>query len=237
MADTNALVALEDVVTRYLLKYKKSTEDYTIYAEHAANCIRDFQVYDGVKYRSEKVTVSALGIIEMPTDLITLGGISVARNGEWWSFTERPKMVNTTTTTDDVEGHDSDFGEGETLKDNKTYTYGAKGAVNAYYYAVDWDARRIFCDGIVSDTVLLKYVSSGIDTSEDTYIPEMLTPVVDNYLLWKETYWIPALVRERPLREKDYNNERLKVRNVLRAMTADQWRDILWGSFTQVPKR
>jgi hypothetical protein len=146
-------------------------------------------------------------------------------------------MINTTTTTDDVEGHDSDFGEGVALLDNKTYTYGSKGAVNPYYFKLDWNARRIFCDGIKSDTVVLKYVSSGIDTSEDTYIPDLITPMVDSYLLWKETYWIPELVRERLAREKDYNNERLRVRNVINGLTISQWQDLFWGTATQTPKR
>ena len=61
--------------------------------------------------------------------------------------------------------------------------------------------------------------------------------MLENYLLWKETFWIKDLVRERPLRKKDFDNERLRVRNVLNSLTASQWKDLLWGTFSQAPKR
>lgn len=237
MADTNALILLEEVVTRFLLKYKKTTEDYTIYLEHAANVVRDFQVHDSTHYKTVKIAVDALGIIEMPDDLIKLNGVMVAKNGEWWTFTERPEKVNTTTSPLGVEGHDTDFGEGIDVLDSITSTYGAVGGVNQYYYMVDMDARRIFCDGIISDTVVIKYVSSGISTTASTYIPEMLTPMVDSYLLWKETYWIPELLRERDMRKRDFTDERLRIRNVLNGLTASQWRDLFWGNITMTPKR
>ena len=237
MADTNALISIEEVTTRYLLKYKKTNDDYTIYLEHICNCVRDFQLHDSHSFRSEKVSVDSLGIIELPDDCVRVHDICVAYRGEWWSFTERPDMVNTTTTVGLVETQDSDFGEGVALLDNKTYTYGAKGAVNAYYYKLDWNERRIFCDGIKSDTVLLKYVSNGINADGDTYIPEMITPVLDAYLLWRETYWLPELIRERQAREKDYHNERLRLRNLLNGMTISRWKDVFWGSITLSPKR
>jgi hypothetical protein len=235
--DSPAIIAIEEVVTRYLFKYKKDTTDYNIFLEHACNVIRDFQVHDGDKFRSEKISVSALGIIEMPTDLIRLVDVCVPKNGEWWTMTERSAKVNTTTFTGLAEGQDTDFGEGVALLDNNSYGLASRGAVNQYYYMVDYNARRIFCDGIISDTVLLKYVSSGISATATTYIPEMLTPLIDSYLLWKESYWIKDLVRERQLREKDFTNERLRIRNVLNGLTASQWQDLIWGSTSQNPKR
>ena len=235
--DSNALILIEEVVTRYLFKYKKPTTDYNIYLEHACNIVRKFQVHDGDKFRSEKVSVDASGIIEFPDDCIRVKVPCVAKNGEWWPMTERADMVNTTTMTGLVEGHDANFGEGVALLDSYTYSLAARGAVNSYYYMVDYNARRIFCDGIISDTVLLKYVSSGISITENTYIPEMLTPLVDSYLLLKETFWITELARERKSREDDFKNERLEIRNVINGLTASQWQDLIWGSTSQNPKR
>jgi len=237
MADTNDLILLENIVTDFLLAYKKTTEDYTLYLSHAGRLIRDFHIHDSSKFRTEKITVDAFGIIEMPDDMIKFGDLSVAYNGEWWSFTERRNMVNTTTTTLGVEGQDTDFGEGVDLLDGPTTTYGSRGAINEYYYMLDWDARRIFCDGIISDTVVLKYVSSGISATEDLYVPTMLVLMIESYLLWKETFWIPELIRERESRKRDFDNERLRVRNVLNSMTASQWRDLFWGAITLGPKR
>jgi hypothetical protein len=235
--DTNALISLETAVTNFLLKYKKGTDDYVVYLEHGANLLREFRTHDSQEARTEKIAVSALGIVEMPDDMISFKEISVAWNGQWWTMTNKPDMVNTTTFTGPVEGHDTAFGEGVSIPDNRTTGYGASGGVNNYYYMLDWNARRIFLDGIKSDTVLLKYVSSGISATGTTYIPDLLTETLDNYLLFKETYWISGLARERQIRQKDFENARLRVRNLLNSLTASQWRDVFWGSFRQAPSR
>jgi hypothetical protein len=235
--DTGAIISLEEVVTRWMFKYKKPSDDYNVFLEHSCNVVRDFHVHDSDKFRSEKVAVSALGIIEMPVDLIRVKDVCVAKNGEWWTMTQRPEKVNTTTTVALVETQDTDFGEGVNVLDNLTYSLAAKGAVNSYYYMIDYNARRIFCDGIISDTVLLKYISSGMSATATTYVPEMITPMIDAYLLLKETYWVKDLARERQSRQKDFDNERLRIRNVINGLTASQWQDLIWGSTSQNPKR
>jgi hypothetical protein len=234
MAETNALISIEQAVTDFLLGYKKTTEDYIIYLRHALTLLTDFMIHDSQEARSEKVAVSSLGIIEMPTDLIRLKDVCVGWNGEWWTMTERVNLINTTTFTGLVEGHDSTFGEGVAVPDGVSDTFGAKGAVNDYYYTVDMKARRIFVDGLISSTALLRY---GISTTAMTYIPILIVPMLESYLLAKETYWIPELVRERGMREKNFDNERLRVRNVLNSLSASQWRDLIWGSISQSPKR
>lgn len=237
MADTSALISIENAVTDFLLAYKKSTDDYYIYLRHSLLLLQDYMTYDAPDARTEKVSVNSLGIIDIPTDCIRIKDVCIAKDGEWWTFTERPNKVNTTTTTLGVEGQDSTFGEGVAVKDSALYNFGTRGGINAYYYTVDWKARRIFCDGIVSDTVVLRYVSNGIALSGTTYIPSLLVQLLDAYLLLKETYWIPELVRERQLRQNDFDKERLRVRNLLNSMTADQWRDVIWGTTGQTPQR
>jgi hypothetical protein len=237
MTETNALISIEQAVQDYLLGYKKSSEDFIIYLKHACTLLTDFMIHDSQEARSEKVLISSLGIIEMSTDLIRVKDVCVAWHGEWWTMTEKPNMVNTTTMAGLVETHDSTFGEGVAVAEGNSDTFGSKGAINDYYYMIDYKARRIFIDGLVSDTCLLKYVSSGISATSTTYIPILIVPTLEAYLLWKESFWIPKVMRERPMRQKDFDNERLRVRNVLNSLTASQWKDIFWGSFSQSPKR
>ena len=234
---TSALISINDVVSRFLLKYKLSTEDAFIYTEHCANAIRDFHLYDSENVVSEKVTISALGIIELPASMIGFNGLFKPSNGEWWPFTRKDSIVNTTTTTLGVEARDSDFGEGAAVQDPKTSTYGGVGGVNDYYYTIDWKARRIFCEGLVSDTVLLRYTSSGIELSGTTYVPEMITPMLDSYMLWKSSYWIKDLVRERESLKRDYTDAETRIRNFINSMTYDEWRDLLLGITSQAPLR
>jgi len=237
MSHTAALIPLEEVVSRFLLKYRKSTDDAFIYSEHAANCYRDFRLYDSDQQVTAKVTITANKLIEMPSDMVKFVDLCTPIGGAWWSFSERKEIVNTTTFTGLVEGRDADVGEGVDLITPRTTGYAARGGINDYNYTLDWEARRIFIDGMDTATVVLIYVSSGIETSGTTYVPDFITPVIDNYLLWKETYWLPELMRERQVRERDYTNAKLMARNLMYAMSFNQWRDIILTGFIQAPLR
>jgi hypothetical protein len=81
------------------------------------------------------------------------------------------------------------------------------------------------------------YVSSGINANGETKIPVFIVPMIDAYLLEKETYWIPELARERQMRFDQYWKEKMKVRSLINAMTKNQWLDLFYSSFTQVPQR
>lgn len=235
--DTTALITIDEVVNGYIFGYRKTTDAIAEYTKHAIDCLRNFSVYHSLECRNEKVSVSALGIIEMPSDCLNIKDVCVAYRGEWWSMTLKPEMVNTTTTTSGVEGQDTDFGEGVLIPEGVTGTYGTRGGINDYYYSIDWKARRIFTQGAASTTVLLRYVSSGIGISGTTYVSQLLVPVMENYFLWKETYWMTEVAREREYRKQDYIREELKLRGLLNSLSASQWNDLWYGSYTPSIKR
>jgi hypothetical protein len=240
MADSLALVSIEQVVTTFLFSYKKPTEDYSLYLQHACRAVQDFSLYDGNIATTAKVTLNTtLKCIDMPTDMLTFIDLVTPLNGSWWSFTEKPRMVNTTTFTGAVEGRDENQGEGVTVDQSKTTGYGAKGGWNKFRFTFDWAARRIYVDGTyeTTDYIVLIYVSSGIKTTDETKVPSFLTPMIDAFLLERETYWIPELTRERGIREDAYWKEKMKVRNLINSMSYDQWRDIFLASTTPTIQR
>jgi len=192
MAHTTAITEINKVVNNYLFKYKIPQDDYFIYLQHACDCFRAINLRHGHNVITEKVDVSSLGIIEMPQDMIGFCNLFMPIDGEFWSFTKRPRIVNTTTTVDDVEGQDSTMGEGVEIADNMYTGYGGRGAVNDYYFTIDWGARRIFCDGIKSEKAVLQYTSSGISITGATYIPQEAIPVIDAYLNWKKEEMTPS---------------------------------------------
>jgi hypothetical protein len=237
MSHTSAILTINDIVDRYLLKFRKTTDDAVIYTEHAANCWRDFRYYHSNEYVTAKVTINANSWIEFPSDMAGFLGLYMYFNGRLWSFTEQPDIVNTTTFTGLVEGRDDDLQEGQPINHATSYGYGARGGVNAYNYMIDWAQRRIYVEGISSDTAILKYVSSGITVNGTTYVPDLLTPVIDNYLLYVETFWLKDLVKERESRKREYDKEVLKARNFINSLTFDQLKDLFLGTFTQGPQR
>ena len=234
---TAALINIETVITRYLLKFKLSLDDAFILTEHACDCVSQFNLYDSDFATTAKVSVDANKIIEMPSDLVAFVDLVLPYNGKWWSFTEKREIVNTTTFTGLTEGRDSDVGEGVDIDTGRKTGYAAKGAINDYNYTLDWKARRIFCSGVQSETVVLIYVTSGIEATGTTQVPISIIPMIDAYLTWKRSYWDNSIKQERSLLERDYNNARLSVRNLINSMSYNQWRDIILGGTLQAPQR
>jgi hypothetical protein len=238
--DTAALVPIEQVVTTFLFSYKKSTEDYSLYLQHACNCFMDFNLYDGEILQTAKVTIDPnLKCINMPDDLIKFIDLVTPNKGGWWSFTQKDNIVNTTTTVGGVETRDDAQGEGAKTDVGRVVGYGATGGYNQFRCTVDMAARRIYTDNLytANDYIVLMYVSSGINANGETKIPVFIVPMIDAYLLEKETYWIPELARERQMRFDQYWKEKMKVRSLINAMTKNQWLDLFYSSFTQVPQR
>jgi hypothetical protein len=237
--DSNALISLEEITSRYLLKYKKSTEDYVLYLEHSAACIQDFNLYDGNIATTAKVTLNTtLKCIDMPSDMLSFIDLVTPIDGGWWSFTEK-NIVNTTTFTGGVEGRDDLQGEGKKINQDRTVGYGAKGGYNRFKMTLDWSARRIYVDDMYDATTYLVmiYVSSGIKATGETTVPAFLIPLIDCYLLERETFWNTELVRERPMRHDAYWREKLKVRDLVNSMSVNQWHDLFLSDATQTVKR
>lgn len=238
--DTNALISIERVVMDFLHGYKKGTEDYSLYVHHACKCYQDFNLYDGEILQTAKVTINTtLKCIDMPDDLIKFIDLVTPASGVWWSFTRKDDMVNTTTTVAGVETRDSAQGEGVKIDQGRYSSYGAEGAWNKFKCTVDMAARRIYVDDsyTANDYIVIIYVSSGINATGETTVPSFIIPMIDNYLLEKETYWIPELARERQMRWDQYWKEKMKVRNLINAMSKDQWLDLFASNYTQTPQR
>jgi hypothetical protein len=238
--DSTTLISIEKIVSQFLFNYGKSTEDYTQYLGLACNAVQDFNLYDGNYPTTAKVTLNTtLKCIDMPEDMQTFIDLVTPLNGQWWSFTEKALMVNTTTFTGFTEGRDENQGEGVTVDQPKVTGYGAKGGWNKFRFTLDWVARRIYVDGTYepTDYFVLIYASSGIKTSAETKIPSFLIPVIDAYLLWRETYWIDSKMRFVEIRKADYWQEKMKVRNLINAMSYSQWRDLILSTTTPTIQR
>jgi hypothetical protein len=99
-------------------------------------------------------------------------------------------LVPTTSFDGDVEFMDGDAGEGYELDDEVTPTgYGARGGYGEYYYTIDRKQRRLIISGsnAASSTLILRYISSGINTTTETEIPLYAEEALESYIRWKES--------------------------------------------------
>lgn len=238
MALSDAFANINDVVDRFMFKYKIPLEDAALYTEHACECYRKIRARHSDATTTRKVTVSALGIIEMPADCITVIDVMIPINGEWWSSTLRKQMVNTTTGTGIAETrNDANQGEGQDIDSPNYNTYGGSGGANNYYHMVDYDARRIFMDGITTEYVVLIMTTSGINLDGDTLVPEKCVPSLDAYMYWKKAWWDGSPMNEKQYREKIFTDEIQELRIVSFMPSASVLRDVFNSTNTQAPKR
>jgi len=236
--DSNSFANLNDIVNRFLLKYKLPAEDAIIFTEHACECYRKIRARHSDATTTRKATVTSLGIIEMPDDCITVIDVMIPINGEWWSSTLRKQMVNTTTIVNGAETRDSTAqGEGVDIDDPNYTTYGGTGGANDYYHMVDYDARRIFLDGVTTEYVVLIMTTSGINLDGDTLVPEKCVPSIDAYMYWKKAWWDGSPMNEKMYRERVFNDEIQELRLISFMPSASQLRDIFNSTTTQAPKR
>lgn len=231
MAHTNARREISIVVDSFLHKYKLTDDDYFCYLEHACNCFRDINLRHRNSLVTAKVSISALGIITMPSDMVGFSNLFVPIDGELWSFTDIPRKVTTTTTTGGVEGQDSEQGEGVDVNNKVYWGMGGVGGENSYGRKIRWDERRIYCDGIKSDTAVLVYTSSGLEIGANTYIPADCEDIIDRYLLWKKSE-----INNEPLNRIAYNEDKYddavrKYRIHTWMPTKDEFEDA-WNSAT-----
>lgn len=238
MANTNAFDNINNVVDRFMFKYKLPMEDAVLFTEHACECFRKIRTRHSDAFTTRKVTPTSKGIIEFPDDCIKVIDVMIPINGEWWSSTERKDMVNTTTIVNGAETRDdTDQGEGVDIQDPGYWGYGGTGGANTYYHMIDYDARRIFLDGWTTEKVVLHMTTSGLNLDGDTIVPEQCVPVIDAYMFWKKAWWDGSPMNEKQYREKIYLDELLELRVINFMPSKNQLLDIFYSTNTQTPLR
>ena len=205
MADTNATLTIQNIVKRFLLKYKISRNDYFLFQEHAYDCTRDLNLFHGKFFSTSRITTSSLGIADMPDDCEEIINLSQPWNGMMWTFTRRSDMAISFTGAGSTADDDFGTGEGLGITEDMRAGYGAHGGVNYYYWKDDWKNRKIYIDSLLSDDFLLTYIGSGIDLTAATVVPAKTILVYDAYLRWKQSEFDMMPYTEQNMRKASYD--------------------------------
>jgi hypothetical protein len=100
-----------------------------------------------------------------------------------FKLTERKGIIMTTTESGGAETSDSDYGEGEDVKDYSFNNYASTMKNLEGYYSVEDSNRRIRFTNVTRTEVVLVYKSSGLDpTSEQTLIPVVAKMALESYI-------------------------------------------------------
>lgn len=184
MADQAATVALQTIVKRFILKYKIYEDDYINYLEHAVDCFRDLNISHLSYFKQADLTLDAVGKVSFPNDMIDFIALGVVRDDVFYTFVQSTDLSIPTS----VSSYDGS-------------------AWNKYFYYLDWPGRQIYCQSLPTETVTIRYVSSGVNSGAETMVPVQCTQVIDAYLRWKQAQMDGAGLGEQQIREVNYVNE------------------------------
>lgn len=184
MADQAATVALQTIVKRFILKYKIYEDDYINYLEHAVDCFRDLNISHLSYFKQADLTLDAVGKVSFPNDMIDFIALGVIRDDVFYTFVQSTDLSIPTS----VSSYDGS-------------------AWNKYFYYLDWPGRQIYCQSLPTETVTIRYISSGINSGAETMVPVQCTQVIDAYLRWKQAQMDGAGLGEQQIREVNYINE------------------------------
>jgi len=160
-------------------------------------------------------------IIPFPDDLIELKDIFVPKDNQIWSLTRNKLIPKITITESGSEVIPDDWGGGEDIPDGEGIYYSTKGGRNDLgYYTVDDVNRRILFRNVSRSEVMLDYVSTGINRTEETYVPVSAKAALENYVMKELSAFDVISANRYALYESRYQKELAKLRMIAFNFTA-----------------
>lgn len=187
MAEISGLLSLDKFVRKVMFKMKKENDNYFRYLMIAQDGLRHLFMHKLGYFTHVKLTVdSDTNTIDFPTDYVHYVSLSIPDDGRMWTLTRDDSLVPTTSTDDDGEYLDDDYGEGYDLSEEYVpLGYGARGGYNDTYYTIDHKNRRFIIAGVSPSHVILTYISSGINDGSETYMPLYAEMPLEKFMLWQ----------------------------------------------------
>ncbi len=205
MADQTATVSIQKIVKRFVFKYKINEDDFANYLEHAIDCFRDLNI-SHLSYLSQaNLTLDSVGKVSFPADMIDFVALGEVKDDVFYTFMQSTDLNVPTTAVS-----------------------AATGDWNKYFYYLDWVNRYIYCQTLSLETVTLRYISSGISTTAETFVPIQTTQVIDAYLRWMESLMNGSNSWEQNTREANYDKAILRLR-YQQLPTLEQFKDTWLG--------
>jgi len=164
----------------------------------------------------------------LPGDFLTLRRIGVLLgNGRVYPLTADSDLnINKDSECGQIQKDDSTA----IVQDYRTYK-SRGGTSEAGTYRINYKQNRIeFGPSVTSDTVIIEYVSSGIQINGDTFVPELAREALMSFVMWK-IQPIGTALRQRA--EIAYYTEIKKLNDAMMP-TMDEMVDALLQGKTQI---
>ena len=207
---------------------------------------RDFQLFEACGQVKEAWRpITKVNTINYPEDLLRLIDVSIINNGEYFSFTRNDKLVEPISDPLD-KARNTVRHEDDVLDRTPMDGYGTKAVNVEYYFKDDKSKRRIILSRAAMDQLmyadrteaLVRYVSTGMDDFNITYIADDAANLLTSYVVYK-------LVSSRPdkynggymaMKKEEYI-ENLKMYRALEMPSLQDLEDMIYETSGQNVRR
>lgn len=179
--------------------------------------------------------VNEANIFSLPADFVDYLKIGVLKNGKIHTLSENSDIALSMPDVCGVETNNN-----TTAMEYPWFTdYTRPGGWNVANYRIDKTRRRIVFEGaMMGETIHLPYISTGIPSTGQVFVPRDMMPVLKNYLDWT----IKRRDDDMPLSKsevarRDFYESLAQYERSNNSMTADEILDAIRSGYTQGPKR
>lgn len=232
--DSKAYITLSQVVNSYLNEVGDYTKDnFLRYLNIVIEGMSEINM-DTVMYtKNYYPVVTSTNTVSLPPDFVDYLVIGYINRG----------IIRTLTRNDDINIPSGEVCGIEIVDDNAlskaeipvVHGYASGGAWNIGEYTIDYNKRRIVFKGdLMGQQLVIRYVSTGINMSEQTYIKRDMMHVLKDYLQYILAKRSVSLPEARVLRlERQYYNKLAEYKRSQWQLTKDELLDIFYSGYSQ----
>lgn len=193
--------------------------------------------------------------VNLPQDYVDYSKVAVSLNGLVWTLTKNDKLHKPrgylcgtdilTSSRGETEQVDTSTWGGYYFTDHLysgrwvTDMYAIGGGFNTAYFTIDQERRQIVLNGTIpNNEIILEYITTGIDLSEDTLIPVRALDAVKAYIHWKRIEYDTRVGGgDKARKESLFYVEARDLDFMEDMVTLDEYFDNLYEHSKQTPKR
>lgn len=191
-------------------------------------------------------------IAALPGDFVDWLKVGIPTNGKLKVLYRHDKVLLPRTSTDGLKTFSNADAASTTNAESLVYfsdhirngqfvggLFGMSGGVSDASYRFDRENRTFVFTGTISeDYIVLEYISSGVKLSGSTTIPREAEPALRTYILWQMVENDPRVSQsEKARREDNHDKAVAMLRDFQDIFTAEEYRQMLFSTSRQTPKR
>jgi hypothetical protein len=191
-------------------------------------------------------------VVSLPADFVDWLKVGIPSNGKLKVIHRHDKILLPRTSTDGLENFSNTDANDTTDASSLVYfsdhircgqfvggLYGMSGGISEASYRFDRERRTFAFTGTITDNyIVLEYISSGVNLTGSTTIPREAEPAVRTYILWQMVENDPRISQaEKVRREDNYDKAVAMLRDFQDIFTAEEYRQMLFSTSRQTPKR